>query len=60
MKPTPIWLLPIGWNPNENEGKEAFAYGLPIDSHRFGDCAAAKDFERGWRAAEARAKENTK
>lgn len=57
MKPTPVWLLPPGFNPNEQEGREAFENGYPIDHHPYGDCAAAKDFERGWRQAELRARD---
>jgi hypothetical protein len=50
MTPTPLYLLPIDWNPNENEGREARREGLPIDSHRMGESAAAKDFIRGWKS----------
>lgn len=60
MKRTPIWLLPIGWNPNEVEGREAFEAGEDVDFHPYGDSAAAKDFQRGWRQAEARSKEQQK
>ncbi len=57
MKPTPLWLLPPGFNPNEAEGREAFEAGEPIDYNPYGESAAGKDWERGWKMAEARSKE---
>jgi hypothetical protein len=57
MNPTPLHQLPKGWNANEAEGRAAFHAGDPMDSHRYGDCSAGKEFERAWRQAERMAKD---
>ena len=57
MEPTPIWLLPPGFNANEAEGRRAFEAGKPVDANPYGESSAAKEWEQGWRRAEARSKE---
>jgi hypothetical protein len=54
MTKIPLWAAPNNWNPSEQEGRTAFLKGLPMD-HQYGECLAAKDWERGWRSAEAHA-----
>lgn len=49
---SPIWEKPLGYNPTEAEGRQAFKEGRAMTDHPYGECVAAKDFERGWRAAE--------
>lgn len=57
MKPTPLWMLSQGFNISEAEGKEAFEGGYAMDSHGYGESVSGADFERGWKSAEARSKE---
>ncbi len=54
MKPTPLWQLPKDFNSNETEGREAFRAGYPME-HRYGECLAAQDWERGWKNEERKA-----
>lgn len=54
MEPTPLWLLPPNFNISEQEGREAFLADLPITRHRYGESSAGADWERGWKAEEAK------
>jgi hypothetical protein len=56
VKPTPMWLLPKGFNANENEGREAFLAGEPCESP-FGESSASKEWIQGWKAAARKALE---
>ena len=53
----PIWEHPSGFNPNEAEGKDAFLRGYAVNSHYYGESAAAKEFEAAWHRAAKNAEE---
>ena len=55
----PIWELPTGYCANTAEGIDAFKRGFAVNSHPYGECAAAKDFEAAWHRA-AKEAEQTK
>jgi len=56
MKPTPIWMLPQGFNISEIEGREAFQDGLDIQACPYGESVAGNDWRRGWNYAANKAK----
>lgn len=52
MNAIPLWDCPHDWNPNVAEGRAARAAGKPMNSP-YGDSAAGKDWNQGWRSEDA-------